>query len=185
MRKIKNIIIILIIIAMICISMMGICIADSNAITELPVTNPTVLEKISETNKAIVKSLSVDQIGNSEEIIQKILEEEKQQYTVEDWIEYYCNIYGVPYDIAISISRLETGWFKSDAFIYKNNVGGLSKNEIPMSFSNLESGVEAFISNLYNNYFSIGLDTPEKIGKKYCPVDPSWANKVKGLMKYE
>lgn len=97
-------------------------------------------------------------------------------------IEYKCNIYGIPYDIVIAISILETGWFTSSAYLYGNNPGGLSVNEVPMSFDTLELGVDKFVSNLANNYFYIGLDTPEKIGQKYCPKNPNWANLITDVM---
>ena len=61
----------------------------------------------------------------------------------------------------------------------------MSRNEKPIKYDTIEEGVEAFISNLANNYFAIGLDTPEEIGKKYCPVNPEWAGLVRQLMEYE
>lgn len=105
--------------------------------------------------------------------------------TIEEKIEVACDIHDVPYDIAMAIARLETGHFKSHAFRYKNNPGGLSINEEPMSFDTLDEGVEAFISNLSRNYIQEGLDTPKKIGKKYCPVNPKWASIVEELMEYD
>lgn len=103
--------------------------------------------------------------------------------TIEEKIKIACEIHGVPYDIAMAIARLETGHFKSYAFREKNNPGGLSRNEVPMSFDTIDDGVEAFVGNLGRNYISIGLDTPEKIGKKYCPVNPNWAGLVRSLME--
>lgn len=104
---------------------------------------------------------------------------------IEEKIKIACDIHGVPYDIAMAIARLETGHFKSNAYKNKNNPGGLSRNEKPMSFDTIDDGVEAFISNLNRNYISKGLNTPEKIGKKYCPVNPKWPSLVKSLMSYE
>lgn len=104
---------------------------------------------------------------------------------IEKRIELACERYGVPYELVLAIARLETGWFKSSAYIYGNNPGGLSVNEVPIVFNSIDEGVDAFVKNLSRNYFSIGLDTPELIGKKYCPVNPEWAIMVRELMRYE
>lgn len=103
--------------------------------------------------------------------------------TIEEKIKVACDIHNVPYNIAMAIARLETGHFKSNAYKNKNNPGGLSRNEKPMSFDTINDGVEAFISNLSRNYIKKGLTTPEKIGKKYCPVNYNhWVKSVKNLM---
>lgn len=103
---------------------------------------------------------------------------------IEEKIRLACEEYGVDFSIALAIARLETGWFKSDAYKYRNNPGGMSRHEKPLSYPTIKDGVDAFVSNLKNNYFDLGLDTPEKIGKKYCPVNPKWASLVKELMSY-
>lgn len=95
-----------------------------------------------------------------------------------------CEKYHVPFSIVLAIARLETGWFTSDAYLYRNNPGGLSRNEIPLSFSSKDVGVDRFVKNLKENYFDEGLDTPYEIGQKYCPVNPDWANMVSRLMEY-
>ena len=79
-------------------------------------------------------------------------------------------------------AKLETGNFTSHAYLVGNNPGGMSVNEVPIIYSSIEQGVEAMVSNLANNYFAIGLTTPELIGQKYCPVNPNWANMVRSLM---
>lgn len=103
---------------------------------------------------------------------------------IEERIRLACEKYDVPFDVVLAIARLETGWFKSHAYIYKNNPGGLSINEVPMAFDTIDEGVDAFVSNLANNYFAIGLTTPELIGQKYCPRNPEWASLVSELMTY-
>lgn len=105
--------------------------------------------------------------------------------SVEELIFDACSEYGVSYDICLAIARLETGWFTSDAFIYNNNPGGMMYGGSVMSFDSVESGVEAFVSNLAENYFYIGLDTPELIGPKYCPGSQHWIDQVRSLMAYE
>ena len=121
-----------------------------------------------------------------QEELQKQKEEEERQriasLPIEEKIRLACERYCVDYRIVLAIARLETGWFKSSAFLNRNNPGGLSRNEVPMSFSTQEEGVEAFVSNLKTNYFDQGLDSPSKIGTKYCPVNPQWASMVERLM---
>lgn len=102
--------------------------------------------------------------------------------SIESRIIEACNRYGIDSSIVLAIARLETGNFTSHAYLVGNNPGGMSVNEVPIIYSSIEQGVEAMVSNLANNYFAIGLTTPELIGQKYCPVNPNWANMVRSLM---
>ena len=102
--------------------------------------------------------------------------------SIESRIIEACNRYGIDSSIVLAIARLETGNFTSHAYLVGNNPGGMSVNEVPITYSSIEQGVEAMVSNLANNYFAIGLTTPELIGQKYCPVNPNWANMVRSLM---
>ena len=147
---------------------------DLHNVVTLPKTNDK--EKLdSIVNKVVEESV--------EEKLETI--EPEISVTIEERIKEACEYYGIRYDIVLAIARLETGWFTSEAYIYGNNPGGLSKNEKPISFDSIDEGVEAFVFNLANNYFAIGLDTPEKIGSKYCPIDPNWAIMVEELMSYK
>lgn len=95
-----------------------------------------------------------------------------------------CELQDVDSDLALAIARLETGHFTSDAFAYNNNFGGLSVAEVPVAFSSREEGAKAFVSNLKDGYIMQGLDTPEKISSKYCPVNAErWAQTVSLLME--
>lgn len=102
--------------------------------------------------------------------------------TIESKIVEACNRYGIDSSIVLAIARLETGNFTSYAYLVGNNPGGMSVNEVPISYGSIEEGVEAMVSNLAHNYFAIGLTTPELIGQKYCPVNPNWAYLVRSLM---
>ena len=102
--------------------------------------------------------------------------------SIESRIVEACNRYGIDSSIVLAIARLETGNFTSHAYLVGNNPGGMSVNEVPITYSSIEQGVEAMVSNLAHNYFAIGLTTPELIGLKYCPVNPNWANMVRSLM---
>ena len=84
--------------------------------------------------------------------------------------------------ISIAISKWETGNYTSVAFKEKNNVGGMMCNNTLRVYNSLDEGINAFINNLKNNYFDMGLDTLEKIQPKYCPIGAD--NDSKGLNKY-
>lgn len=131
----------------------------------------------------------------ADETVQQIIKEQEEQkakeeaerlanMTIEERIQMACEEYGIDFDITLAIARLETGWFKSYAYIYGNNPGGLSVNEQPLYFDTIEEGVDRFVSNLAENYFGIGLTTPELIGQKYCPSNPEWSALVRELMSY-
>ena len=90
--------------------------------------------------------------------------------------------YGMDWKLAVAISKHETGNYTSEAFKEKNNVGGMMCSSGLISYSTLDDGVEAFVSNLKYNYIDEGLDTIEKIQPKYCPIGA--ANDPKGLNKY-
>lgn len=105
--------------------------------------------------------------------------------TIQEKIKVACEEYGIDYDITLAIARLETGHFTSDAYKYRNNPGGLSKNEVPMRFETIDEGVDRFVKNLKVGYFDRGLDTVREIGKKYCPVNPNWSNLVEQIMEID
>lgn len=97
-----------------------------------------------------------------------------------------CKEYGIEPDIPLAIARLETGNFTSKAFRHCNNVGGMSIDEVPITYESLEDGVDAFVANLAENYFGKGFDDVEKISEKYCPVNAeAWAKAVRELMREE
>ena len=87
---------------------------------------------------------------------------------------------GVDPVVAASIILVETGckWTCSSLVRNANNVGGmkLTANKY-QSFATLEEGIEAFINNLSYNYYQKGLNTPEKINKKYA-TNPNWYKDV-------
>lgn len=83
--------------------------------------------------------------------------------------------------MSVSISAWETGRWTSSAYHSKNNVGGMMCSKGLIVYNSLDEGIDAFLINLKNNYFDIGLDTFDKIQKKYCPIgaknDPTGLNK--------
>ena len=129
-------------------------------------------------------------ITNTPELPQNLaVEEEKKEECVFD--EVSCKIHFKAKEIgmneeqaliSIAISKWETGNYSSKLFKEKNNVGGMYCNGSFIKYDSLEEGIEKFLINLKSNYFDIGLDTIEKIQKKYCPVGA--ANDPTGLNQY-
>lgn len=84
--------------------------------------------------------------------------------------------------VAIAISKHETGSYTSPLFKNSNNIGGLYNSSAKKfySYKTLDDGIEAYVRNLKKGYFDKGLDTIEKIQKKYAPLnadnDPTGLN---------
>lgn len=100
--------------------------------------------------------------------------------------------YGVDWRLAIAISKHETWDYTSYIFKHQNNVGGLwngIKGEF-YSYDTLDEGIEAYISNLKNNYYNEGRTTIETIQPKYAPIgaknDPNDLNSnwIPGVTRY-
>lgn len=88
-----------------------------------------------------------------------------------------------PY-LAVSIMLHETGckWNCSSLMRKCNNVGGMKGNPgcnggPYKRFNTLDEGIDAFLNNLYNNYYKKGYTTPEQIGARYAE-DPAWPSKI-------
>ena len=93
---------------------------------------------------------------------------------------------GVDPYMATAIILQETGCKWDCSYLVKscNNVGG-QKGQGCGSYSyfnSLDEGIIAFIDNLYNNYISYGLTTPEQINPKYAE-DQSWAYYVNNYIE--
>ncbi len=88
---------------------------------------------------------------------------------------------GVDPYVATAIMLHETGceWGCSRLVKKCNNVGGQKGSGCGSyaSFSSLDIGIKKFIDNLAKNYYAKGLNTPEKMNKKYAE-SKSWSSKV-------
>ena len=95
---------------------------------------------------------------------------------------------GVDPVVATAIMLLETGCKWQCSYLVKkcNNVGGIkgspSCNGGYKKYNNIDDGIKKFIKNLGDNYYSKGLDTPEKMNKKYASSS-KWAKKVNKYIK--
>ena len=129
-------------------------------------------EPVKEVNQEVTSEEPLDEVCYLDEVSCKI--------------KKYADKYGVEWQLAVAISKHETGNYTSYAFNTLNNVGGLmywdgTKSAL-QSFDSLEKGIEKFISNLKYNYYDMGLDTIEEIQPKYAPIGA--ANDSKGLNQY-
>ncbi len=92
-----------------------------------------------------------------------------------------------PY-LAVAISMHETGckWNCSRLVKTCNNVGGMKGSPgcgggAYARFSSLDEGIRAYMNNLYKNYTSKGLTTPEAMSPKYAG-STTWASQVRTYM---
>ena len=93
--------------------------------------------------------------------------------------------YSVEYNIdpylSLAIVLHETGckWNCSYLTNTCNNVGGQKGSGCGeyASFSSLEEGIYAFVSNIYYNYYLFGLNTPDLMNSKYAE-SKTWASNV-------
>lgn len=93
-----------------------------------------------------------------------------------------------PY-LSVAIVLLETGckWGCSTITVECNNIGGMKGtnkcgNREYSQYETLEEGIEAYLNNIYYNYYLLGLDTPEKMSSKYA-ASSTWASKVNIYIK--
>lgn len=123
--------------------------------------------------------------------LEKIKAENQKQKTISSLGSIENDIYnksievGLTHEQAIlvvSISKHETGNWTSNAFINKNNFGGVMCNSGLKVYDTYDDGLTGFVNLLKNRYFDKGLNTIEKIGAVYCPVGAS--NDPKGLNQY-
>ena len=96
---------------------------------------------------------------------------------------------GVDPYLAVAIILHETGckWECSTLVKSCNNVGGQKGspkcgNGSYKRFDSLELGIKGFIDNLAKNYYAYGLDTPEKMNRKYAS-STTWASKVNAYVE--
>ena len=97
----------------------------------------------------------------------------------------YSLEHGVDPYMAVAISLHETGCNATCSKLMTecNNVGGQKGSPSCgaygyRQFDTLEDGIKGYLDNLSENYFGIGLNTPELMEKKYAGGSDSWAGKV-------
>lgn len=94
---------------------------------------------------------------------------------------------GVDPYLAMGVMLLETGckWSCSGLVQKCNNIGGQKGSPNCSggyrSYPTLDDGIRGFIDNLADNYYAVGLNTPEAMNKKYAESG-AWAVKVRNYM---
>lgn len=105
-----------------------------------------------------------------------------------DTFAKYATELGLDPYLAVAIVLHETGckWSCSTLLKQCNNVGGMKGSPgcnggSYQAFPTLDEGIKAYMNNLYNNYYSKGLTTPEAMGPKYA-ASTTWATQVRAYM---
>lgn len=101
--------------------------------------------------------------------------------TIEQKFRIAAKEYEIDYKLLFAIAKLETGNFTSSLWINNNNPGGMRAKDW-LSFNSQFEGIMAMAHNIRNNYYNLGMDTPELMESKYCPDSASWAIKVRNIM---
>lgn len=88
-----------------------------------------------------------------------------------------------PY-IATAIILQETGcvWECSTLVKTNYNVGGMKAGKSYAKYNSLDEGIDAYLNNLYYNYYAKGLITPELMNKKYAE-STTWSAKVNNYIE--
>lgn len=88
-----------------------------------------------------------------------------------------------PY-LAVAIMLHETGCKWNCSYLMRecNNVGGMKGSPgcaggSYKKFDSLEEGIDAYLNNLYYNYYAKGYTTPEQIGVRYAE-SKAWPSKI-------
>lgn len=82
--------------------------------------------------------------------------------------------YGIDPAFLVAVSIHETGNGKSEAILYKNNVGGMMKRTGGlMSFPSVDQSIFRLAHVLRNLYIQNDRDTPVEIQQLYAPINAS------------
>lgn len=155
--------------------------------------NNGIINKVNVVNDALV-SANEEVIEEPEIVFDGLTMEElssKLERNLNSDISGYGEVFatksielGIDPYLAVSIMLHETGckWNCSSLMRKCNNVGGMKGspgcNGGPYKrFNTLDEGIDAFLNNLYNNYYAKGYTTPEQIGARYAE-DPAWPSKI-------
>ncbi len=117
---------------------------------------------------------------NRAELIDKYLDKHKSPVMGKgEFIVQTADKYNLDYKLLVAISGIESTFCKRIPYQSYNCWGwGIYGNNM-IKFNSFEEGFEKVAQGLSEHYVSKGLDTPEKIGRKYNPPNPvKWAAAV-------
>lgn len=132
-----------------------------------------------ESTKIVYDNMTLDELA--EKLDKSLNSDVKGQgyifakYSIETGVDPY---------LAVAVMLQETGckWNCSYLASKCNNYGGQKgapgcNGGSYKKFDTQEEGIKSYITNLYDNYISKGLTTPEQINKRYAS-DPNWSKKI-------
>ena len=100
---------------------------------------------------------------------------------MEDYAYLYYNAektYGINAYYMLAVSQLESGWGKSNAGMYYNNIFGLMTSRGGFQyFESKQDCVEYWLDLMDSFYIGRGLDSPSTIGPVYCTTG-EWPNVI-------
>lgn len=88
--------------------------------------------------------------------------------------------YGINGLFCLAVASYESGHGTTSQSI--NNPFGMMSSSGLIKYSSIPSAVDAWGSNMYNNYIGCGLTTLNSIANKYCPGSTVWASNVQSFI---
>lgn len=100
-----------------------------------------------------------------------------------DYIVKNADEFKIDYRLTTAIAQQESNLCRVIPPETYNCWGWGIHSEGTLGFSSFEEGIRLVTKGLYQNYISLGLDTPEKIMSKYTPLsNGSWAKGVEEFL---
>lgn len=98
-------------------------------------------------------------------------------------IDYFAEFYSnVDAKTLKAIAYIESGNLNSTYMIKNNNIyGGMSSSGL-IKYKNIEYGVLSYVKMMSKGYYGKGLNTIDKIAKKYNLGSQSWIRNVKSVL---
>lgn len=88
--------------------------------------------------------------------------------------------YGINGLFCLAVASYESGHGTTSQSI--NNPFGMMSSSGLIKYSSIPTAVDAWGSNMYNNYIGCGLTTLNSIANKYCPGSTVWASNVQSFI---
>ena len=88
--------------------------------------------------------------------------------------------YGINGLFCLAVASYESGHGTTSQRI--NNPFGMMSSSGLIKYSSIPAAVDAWGSNMYNNYIGCGLTTLNSIANKYCPGSTVWASNVQSFI---
>lgn len=135
-------------------------------------------------DKNLVEYLFSLKKSNSKLFKQKYESNNKSKEYIYGLISYFSSVYGnVDQKVLSSIAYIESGNLNSKYMMSCNNIyGGMSSSGL-IKHANIEYGVLSYVRMMSLGYYGKGLNTVEKIAKKYNNNSKTWIYNVNKTME--